>query len=36
MLTQGATAGRLIATLLALEESSDIRSLRPLLQRPPH
>jgi len=30
----GATAGRLIATILALEETRDIRSLRPLLQRP--
>ena len=25
---------RLIATILALEETRDIRSLRPLLQRP--
>ena len=31
----GATSSRLIATILALEESSDLRSLRPLLQRPP-
>jgi hypothetical protein len=30
----GATAGRLIATILALEETRDIRSLRALLQRP--
>jgi len=28
----GATAGRLIATILALEETRDIRSLRPLLR----
>jgi len=30
----GATANRLIATILALEDASDVRSLRPLLQRP--
>jgi 2-methylcitrate dehydratase PrpD len=30
----GATASRLIASILALEDSADIRSLRPLLQRP--
>jgi 2-methylcitrate dehydratase PrpD len=30
----GATASRLIAAILALEQNSDIRSLRPLLQRP--
>jgi 2-methylcitrate dehydratase PrpD len=30
----GATANRLIATILALEETRDIRSLRPLLRRP--
>jgi 2-methylcitrate dehydratase PrpD len=30
----GAIASRLIAALLALEENADIRSLRPLLQRP--
>jgi 2-methylcitrate dehydratase PrpD len=30
----GATASRLIATILALDETRDIRSLRPLLQRP--
>ena len=29
----GATANRLIATILALEETRDLRSLRPLLQR---
>ena len=29
-----ATASRLIATILALEETRDVRSLRPLLQRP--
>jgi 2-methylcitrate dehydratase PrpD len=31
----GATASRLIDAILALEETGDIRSLRPLLQRPP-
>jgi 2-methylcitrate dehydratase PrpD len=30
----GASAGRLIETILALERSPDIRALRPLLQRP--
>jgi len=31
----GANASRLIATILSLEQSSDLRSLRPLLQRRP-
>jgi 2-methylcitrate dehydratase PrpD len=30
----GATSSRLIATILALEDTADIRALRPLLQRP--
>jgi hypothetical protein len=30
----GAQSRRLIASILALDESADIRSLRPLLQRP--
>jgi hypothetical protein len=30
----GGTASRLIDAILALEETRDIRSLRPLLQRP--
>jgi 2-methylcitrate dehydratase PrpD len=30
-----ASSSRLIETILALEESPDVRSLRPLLQRPP-
>ena len=31
----GETSSRLISSILALEDSPDVRSLRPLLQRPP-